>query len=101
MPRQEPRPEAQPRTPTSRVQYFKDPQRYEYDGLPGYFDSADGHTSEEAIERMAAAVAGDVHAAQAWMDRPNLELHHRTPRQAYCDGDVSQVIGILANVAGF
>ena len=96
-----PEPETQPRTPTIRVQYFRDPQRYEYDGLPVYFDPADGHTSEEAIERMAAAVAGDVHVAQAWMDRPNLELPHRTPRQAYRDGDVGRVIGILANVAGF
>ena len=101
MPRQEPESEAQPRAPTIRVQSFRDPQRCERDGLPVYFDPADGHTSEEAIERMAAAVAGDVHVAQAWMDRPNLELHHRTPRQVYRDGDVGRVIGILANVAGF
>lgn len=101
MPRQKPGPEAQPRTPTIRVQYFKEPQQYERDGLPMYFDPADGHTSEEAIERMAAAVAGDVYAAQARMDRPNLELSHRTPWQAYRDGDVGRVIRILANVAGF
>ena len=101
MPRQEPEPESQPRTPTIRVQSFRDPQRYGYDGLSVDFHPADGHTSEEATKRMAAAVAGDIHAAQAWMDRPNLELPHRTPRQAYRDGDVGRVIGILANVAGF
>lgn len=97
MPRQEPRPEAQSRAPTIRVQSFRDPQRCERDGLPVYFDPADGHTSEEAIERMAAAVAGDVHAAR----QPNLELHHPTPRQADRCGDVIRVTGILVNVAGF
>jgi len=83
------------------VQYFEHPRRYEHDGLPVYFDASDGHTSEEAIERMAAVVAGNVRVAQEWMDRPNGGLQLRTPRQAYRDGDGERVIGILANIAGF
>lgn len=51
--------------------------------------------TEEQVEEMAFKLTGSRETAQAWMDRPNVTLRGRTPREVTRAGEGQRAAGII------